>query len=288
MDDGNGGTSVRFPAAVSATPRPQGRREIVDLLARHGLRPRRHLGQHFLADPNVVDRIVRLAQLGPAGKAVEIGAGTGTLTRALAATGAAVVAYEIDERLAPLLAEVLAGTGVDLRIADAAGVNLEEALDGTGWVMVANLPYHLGTPLLLDVLRDVPKVEKAVVMVQREVAERLAAGPGSRRYGLPSVVAGLYSEVEMGFTVGRAVFVPPPDVESAVVVVRRRVASPLAGRAEVLAQAAFGQRRKMLRSSLAAAVADPEALVEAAGLDPTARAETLSVDDYLRLAESVP
>ena len=123
-------------------------------------------------------------------------------------------------------------------------------------------------------------------MIQREVAERIAAAPGSKAYGIPSVTAGLYASVQFGFRVAPQVFVPPPDVDSAVVVLRRSAASPVAPQAEVLARAAFGQRRKMLRRSMATVVTDPEPILEAAGVDPTSRAEELTVNDYLRLAEA--
>ncbi len=262
----------------------QGRREVRELLSRHGHRPNKALGQHFLVDPNVVDRIVRTAAVGPGDRVVEVGAGTGTLTRALAATGATVVAFEIDRHLEPVLREALSGVAVDLRFAEATAATLASALGEGPWVMVANLPYNVGTPLLLDVLRDVPAVSRFVVMVQREVADRLAAGPGSRTYGLPSVVAGLRARVSAAFGVSREVFVPPPDVDSAVVVLDRVEPPPHVGRAETLAAAAFGQRRKMLRRSLATVLPDAVALLEAAGIDPAARPEMLTPEDFVRLA----
>jgi 16S rRNA (adenine1518-N6/adenine1519-N6)-dimethyltransferase len=262
----------------------QGRGEIRRLLDHYGLRPRKRLGQHFLADPNVVERIVRTAAVGSQDQVVEIGAGTGTLTKALAATGARVVAYEIDEGLRPLLESVLEDTGVDLRFADAARVDLAEQLGAGEWVMVANLPYGVGTTLLLDALQEVPAIERFVVMVQREVAERLAASPGSKIYGLASVVAALHAEVHYGFTVAPSVFVPPPEVESAVIVVRRVEADSGAREASRIAAAAFNQRRKMVRRSLQSVFDDPVAVLGAAGIDPTVRAEDLAPEDYLRLA----
>jgi 16S rRNA (adenine1518-N6/adenine1519-N6)-dimethyltransferase len=271
---------------VAAEPRPQGKGEIAALLARHGLRPDKRLGQHFLADPNLVERVVRAAELEPGDRVLEIGAGTGTLTRALAAAGAEVVAYEVDGRLRPVLEEALAGVeSVEVRFADATREDFSRELSPGPWVVVANLPYQVGTPLVLDLLRNVPQIERFVVMVQREVADRLAAAPGSRRYGIPSVVAALYAEVGFAFAVPPQVFLPPPDVESAVVTLRRRAPSPYAGRAEQLAHAAFNQRRKMIRRSLATTLVDPEQVIAAAGLDPTVRAEMLSPDDYVRLAQ---
>jgi 16S rRNA (adenine1518-N6/adenine1519-N6)-dimethyltransferase len=273
---------------VNDTARPQGRREIIELLERHGRRPRKSLGQHFLADPNIVDRIVRLAGVGPDDRVVEIGAGTGTLTRALAATGSRVVAYEIDASLEPLLREAVAGLGsVEVRIADALEVDLAAELADGPWTLVANLPYNVGTPLLLDLLRDVVAITRFVVMVQREVADRLTALPGSKQYGIPSVVAGLYANVQFGFRVPPQVFVPPPDVESGVVILERRRPPPEAPSAEALAQAAFRQRRKMIRRSLATVLTDPESVLAAAGVDATLRAEDLAVADYVAIARAI-
>ncbi len=268
--------------------RPQGRGEIAALLERHGVRPRHGLGQHFLADPNLVRRIVAEAAVGPGDRVFEVGAGTGTLTRALAATGAEVLAYEVDERLAPLLGDVLASAGnVTLRFANAMRDDLATRLTGGPWVMVANLPYNVGTPLVLDLLRHVPAVARYVVMVQREVAERFVATPGDKRYGLPSVVVGLYAATAgIAFGVPRDVFVPRPAVASAVVTIARRPDPPAAaGVAADLAAAAFGQRRKQLRNSLSGALADPAAVLARAGIEPQRRAEELTPADYLGLAE---
>jgi 16S rRNA (adenine1518-N6/adenine1519-N6)-dimethyltransferase len=266
----------------------QSRVEIVALLDRHGLRPRKRLGQHFLADPNIVERIVRLAEVTAADHVLEVGAGTGTLTRALAATGASVVAYEVDDLLRPVLEETLAGCDVDLRFEDVTRADLAAQLPDGLWTLVANLPYNVGTPLVLDLLRSAPRITRFVVMVQSEVGERLAATPGSKSYGLPSVVAQLHAEVRAGFRVPPQVFVPAPDVDSLVVVLKRRPVPPRTEAAIELAAAAFNQRRKMLRRSLVAVVVDPETVLESAGIDPTVRAEELAPGDYLRLAEAVP
>lgn len=255
------------------------------LLERHGIRPQKWLGQHFLIDPNVTNRIVSVAAVGPGDRVVEVGAGAGTLTRVLAATGAEVVAYEVDERLRPLLAEVLAGTGVDVRFGDAARIDLAGELGGSGWVMVANLPYNVGTPLLLELLQEGHLVERFVVMLQREAVDRLGARPGTKAYGVPSVIAQLYATVRVAFRVPAAVFLPRPEVESAVVVLERIQPDDRAPLAVRLAAAGFGQRRKMLRSSLKPIVADPEAVLLAAGIEAERRAEDLAPGDYLRLAE---
>lgn len=258
------------------------------LLDAHGLSPRRALGQHFLADPNITRKVVYTAEVGPQSKVVEIGVGTGTLTAALAETGATVVGYEIDTRLRPLLEEVLGRyPNVEMRFADAGRIELAAALEGEGWVMVANLPYNVGTSIVLDALRHAPGVERIVVMVQLEVAQRFVATVGTPAYGLPSVVVGLHADARLAFRVPPHVFVPPPRVDSAVVRIDRRAAPPGAERAIRLASAGFGQRRKMLRRSLDGVIGNAEAYLTEARIDPTARAEELAPGDWLRLAEVV-
>jgi 16S rRNA (adenine1518-N6/adenine1519-N6)-dimethyltransferase len=253
------------------------------LLERHGIRPARALGQHFLIDPNITRKIVATAGVGPGDRVVEVGAGVGTLTRALAATGAAVTAYEVDARLRPLLEETLEGLEVDLRFEDATGAGFRVPERS---VLVANLPYNVGTPLLLDLLRNEPGIARLVVMLQREAVDRLAAEPGSRVYGLPSVVVGLHGEISVAFRVPPSVFLPRPAVESAVAVIDRVPAHPRAERAIALAAAAFAKRRKMLRRSLRGILDDPGDALARAGIEPTRRAEDLSPADYLDLAEA--
>lgn len=260
----------------------QGRAEIVELLWRHEIRPVKRLGQNFLVDPNIIGKIVELASVGPGDQVLEVGSGTGTLTRALAETGARVVTYEVDDRLDSLLAEVLGDIpNVEWHIADAASAHLEPG----AWTVVANLPYYLSTTLLLDWLQGGEQPERFVVMVQREVAERLVASPGSRVYGLPSVITRLHGEARLAFRVPASVFYPQPEVESAVVEIIRRSAPPSARRAVELAGVAFGQRRKMMRRSLADEFANPEQTLQHAGIAPTARPEDLDVDQFLALAE---
>lgn len=263
----------------------QTRSEIADLLERHGLAPIHQLGQHFLADANITRKIVSLAGIESGSRVVEVGAGTGTLTRALADEGAHVVAYEIDHGLRPVLEEVTAGLDVDLRFADVTDIDLAVELDGDGWAMVANLPYNVGTPVVMDAMRGAPGIGRFVVMVQDEVARRFVARPGSGDYGLPSIVTGIHTDATLAFKVPPQVFYPPPRVESAVVVMRRKDAPDAAGRAVELARAGFGQRRKMLRRSLSSVLDDPVMTIEAAGLDPTDRAENLTPEDFVRLAE---
>lgn len=261
---------------------PLGAAATARLLERHGLRPRKSLGQHFLIDPNTTRRIVDAARVRPGDLVVEVGAGVGTLTRALAAAGADVTAYEIDDRFGPVLEETLQGYDVDLVFADVARHGLP--LEGGPWTMVANLPYNVGTPLLLDTLTGSPQVTRFVVMLQKEAVDRIVAGPGSKIYGIPSVVVGLHATAKVAFRVPPSVFLPRPAVESAVVVVERHEAHPLAREAIRLAVAGFGQRRKMLRRSLAGVLPDPVATLSDAGVDPTARAEELAPTDYLRIA----
>jgi 16S rRNA (adenine1518-N6/adenine1519-N6)-dimethyltransferase len=263
---------------------PQTRAEIAGLLERHGLSPSHRLGQNFLADANITRRIVTVAGIVPGARVLEVGAGTGTLTTALAEAGATVVAYEVDAGLAPVLEEVTAGLDVELRFDDIMRVDLEQELGDGPWTMVANLPYNVGTPLVLDALRNLPSIVRFVVMMQREVAERFAAAPGAKDYGLPSVVAGIHAPARIAFRVPPQVFFPAPAVDSAVVVMDRVPAPPGAARAIELAAAGFNQRRKMLRRSLAGVFEDPVATIQHAGLDPTSRAEDLGPADFLKLA----
>jgi len=261
----------------------QSRSDVKALLARHGLSPDKRLGQHFLADPNITRKIAGLAQVGPGDKVVEVGPGTGTLTVALEQTGAAVTAIEVDESLRPILEEV---TNATLVFADAADLDLAQVLGPGDWTFVSNLPYNVGTSIVLDALRGVPQIRRFVVMVQLEVAERLVAMPGSKIYGLPSVVTSLHGVGHIALRVPPQVFVPAPRVGSAVVVIDRRPAHRLTPRAIEIAASAFNQRRKMLRKSLAGTFSDPIGVAERAGLEPTVRPEDLDPTDFIRLAEA--
>lgn len=268
-----------------------------DLLARHGLAPRRDLGQNFVVDPNTVRRIAHLAGVGPDDRVVEIGAGLGSLTLALAETGARVLAVEVDRGIVPVLREVVADLDrVEVVEADATTLAWAERLErrpagsaGTpGWVLVANLPYNVATPLVCDVLDHVPAVERLLVMVQKEVAERFAAGPGSRQYGAVSVKVAYWGSARIVGEVPASVFVPRPNVTSALVEVVRRDppgCPDAAIRPEPLfelVRAGFAQRRKMLRRSLAGRVGTEH--FETAGVRPEARPEELDLAAWCRLA----
>jgi len=259
------------------------RNDIGALLSEHGLAPRRDLGQNFVVDANVVRKIARLAGVGPDDHVVEIGAGLGSLTLALAETGAAVTAIEVDHGLAGALRDVVADlSNVTLVEADAMRLDWNALLSGVDrWVLVANLPYNVATPLVCDLLDHVPAVERMLVMVQREVAERLCAPARSEAYGAVSVKVAYWATARIVGTIPASVFLPRPKVESALADIRRRPVAAVDVPPEPLfelVRTAFGQRRKMLRRSLADVVA-PDVFV-AAGIDSQRRPEELDVVEW--------
>ncbi|MEM8905249.1 MAG: 16S rRNA (adenine(1518)-N(6)/adenine(1519)-N(6))-dimethyltransferase RsmA [Actinomycetota bacterium] len=264
-------------------------RDIAEALERHGLAPTKALGQNFVVDPNTVRRIARLAEVGPGDRVVEIGAGLGSLTLALVETGAEVTAVEVDRGVVPVLRDHLADHDVRIIEADALTVDWDDVLPGDGWVLVANLPYNVGTPLLADLLEHVGRIERFLVMVQLEVAERLVARPGDQARGALSVKVEARADARLVGRVGPNVFLPKPSVDSALVDLRRRDRPVLAGvDLEVLSsvvERAFGQRRKMLRRSLGGLL-DADR-IEAAGVDPRQRPEQLSLVEWARLASAV-
>ena len=260
-------------------------------LESRGHRAKRALGQNFVVDPNTVRRIARLAGVGPGDAVVEIGAGLGSLTLALAETGAEVTAVEIDENLLPLLQENVAHLqNVRVVHGDATRLDWGSLLAGRDdWHLVANLPYNVATPLVADVLDDVPAVRHLFVMVQKEVGERLAASPGDDAYGAVSVKVAFHAEASVAGTVPPTVFLPRPNVDSALVSIVRR-AEPVAPDVSrdllfSLVRAGFAKRRKMLRGALAGVATESQ--MEQSGIAPTARAEELSVHDWVRLARTV-
>jgi len=264
------------------------RTRIHDLLGDAGLAPRRDLGQNFVADPNTVRRIAALATVGPGDHVVEIGAGLGSLTLALADTGASVTAVEVDRGIVPVLRSVVAELPrVTVIEADAMHVDWSALLaDSPSWTLVANLPYNVATPLVCDLLDGVPAISTMLVMVQREVAERFAAGPGSKQYGAVSVKIAYWAKASVVATVPASVFVPRPNVESALVRIDRR--EPPLTDPELLfplVRTAFGQRRKMLRRSLADVVS--ATVFEAAAVSPAARPEELGLDAWCRLTDAL-
>ena len=262
------------------------RGEVLDLLERHQLRPSRALGQNFVTDPNTVRRIARLAEVGAGDRVIEVGAGLGSLTLALAETGASVTAVEADRYLVPVLRAVVEGAGVDVVEGDALRLDWPALLGDGRWVLVANLPYNIGTPLIVELLERAPGIERMLVMVQREVAERLAASAGAGPRGGVSVKVEYWASASVVGRVPASVFVPRPKVESALVRLDRHdVRSVDVDRAALFAlvDKGFGQRRKMLRRSLAGVV-EPQCFDEA-GVAPSARPEELTLDQWARLTQ---
>ncbi len=267
---------------------------IGELLARYRHLPRKTLGQNFVADPNTIRRIVALAGVTESSSVVEIGPGLGSLTLGLAQSAGRVVAIEADRSLLGPLAEVTEGTGVEIVGADALAVDWDATLgDATdGWDLVANLPYSVATTLLLDVAQRAPMVERGLVMVQREVGERWEAGPGSRTYGIPTVLLARWGTAAIVGDVPRAVFVPEPRVDSVLVRFTRHTSSPIPAdgvgdaRLERVVRTSFAGRRKMLRRSLVGLI--DAAAFEAAGVSPTDRPEQLHLSDFARLAAQLP
>ena len=265
-----------------------------ELLAAHDLRPRKAMGQHYLADPNTARKVARLGGAAPSETVLEVGPGLGSLTLALREAGAEVVAVEADARLLPALAEVLGDDpGVRVEVADALAVDLA-ALAPAARRLVANLPYNIAATLVLKVLAEAPAIAEQVVMVQREVGERLAAAPGTPAYGGPSAKLAAQADARILAPVSRRVFVPEPHVDSVLLGVTRRPHPAMDGLevAELgrVVDAAFGQRRKTLRNSLRGLGLDAagvEALGRAAGVDLGLRAERLGVEQFAALARGV-
>jgi 16S rRNA (adenine1518-N6/adenine1519-N6)-dimethyltransferase len=249
------------------------------------------LGQNFVVDANTVRRISRLADVEQHPRVLEIGAGLGSLTMALAEIAGHVTAVEVDDALLPLLNENVGSlANVDVVHADAMQIRWPELLgEDTDWVLVANLPYNVATPLIADVLDFVPQVQRMLVMVQKEVAERFAASPSTPAYGALSVKVAYHATARIVGLVPASVFLPRPNVESALVEITRRT-TPIDTTIDpkqlfALVRMGFAKRRKMLRGSLAGKVT-PEQF-EAASIAPTARAEELTIHDWLRLSHLV-
>jgi len=272
--------------------------EVREIAARLGVRPTKALGQNFVIDANTVRRIVRAAEVTADDQVLEVGPGLGSLTLGLLAATAGVTAVEIDPVLSRELpvtvqrqAPTLAGR---LTVVTADALRLDTLPGTQPTALVANLPYNVAVPVLLHLLERLPSVLRVLVMVQAEVADRLAAAPGSKVYGVPSVKAAWYADVRRAGAIGRSVFWPAPNVDSGLVALTRRdPPTTSATREEVFAvvDAAFAQRRKTLRAALAgwagSAPAAEDAL-RAAGIDPRTRGEQLDVLAFARLAEARP
>ncbi len=260
------------------------------MLLANDLRPSRALGQNFVADGNTVRRIARLAGVTEGGQVVEIGAGLGSLTLALAEAGASVTAVEIDRHVLPVLRAQVEPHGVRVVEADALTLDWSSLLGPGPWSLVANLPYNVAVPLVIRVLEEAPQVTSLLVMVQREVGERLAAGAGDEAYGAVSVKVAYWATAELVGRVSSSVFIPRPRVESVLVRLVRRPersegpgpGTPAYDRLFAVVRGGFAHRRKMLRRSLEALV-EPAAF-DACGIAPTARAEELALPEWERLA----
>ena len=273
--------------------------EIRGLAAELDVRPTKKLGQNFVHDPNTVRRIVELAEVGSGDSVLEVGPGLGSLTLGLLASGATVSAVEID----PVLAARLPGTVAErapeaaarltVLTRDALKLRADELPSPPG-TLVANLPYNVAVPVVLHLLAELPSLARGLVMVQTEVADRMAAGPGSRIYGVPSVKLAWYGRARKVAPVPRAVFWPVPNVDSALVSFERAAEPASAADREAVfavVDAAFAQRRKTMRGALAAWAGSAEragAVLQAAGIDPRIRGEQLTVRDFARIAEHAP
>ncbi len=287
---------MKSDPAAGATPEGAllGPAEIRELAQRLEIRPTKQWGQNFVVDPNTVRKIVRVSGVGPTDNVVEVGPGLGSLTLALLPVVAHLTAVEVDPRLAGELEATVARLQPEnapkLRLVAADALTVTKLPKPQPTALVANLPYNISVPVVLSFLERFPSIERVLVMVQLEVAERLAAKPGSKTYGVPSVKAAWYADVELAGRVGRNVFWPAPNVDSGLVsLIRRPPPETTASREEVFRciDAAFLQRRKSLRQALASWAGSPaaaEAALVAAGIDPKARGEQLDIAAFARIA----
>ena len=265
--------------------------EIRELASKLDLKPTKKLGQNFVTDQNTVEKIVRTSKVSKDSIVLEVGPGLGSLTLALLATGAKVFAVEIDQRLAellPITAKAKGFSGDQLEVINKDALEITNSDVKNPNILVANLPYNVSVPVIIHILETFPSIENYLVMVQSEVADRLAASPGSRTYGSPSVKLQWYGEVSKAGSVSRSVFWPVPNVDSDLVQITRKKDVDQSIRKELFAvvDAAFSQRRKMLRSALSSMCAGSEKaseILESAQIDPQLRGEALNVDDYVRL-----
>lgn len=270
-----------------------------DRLKKHHITLQKKYGQNFIGDPALLERIATVCDWQPGDRALEIGPGAGTLTRAIAREAEEVLAVEIDRRLAPLLEETLADcANVHLVFTDALKADLDALMrDTLGWdgryKLIANLPYYITTPLIMHVLEDSEKVSELVIMVQKEVGERLCAAPGSKAYGAVTVMVQYAATVARAFDVGRHAFVPAPEVDSTILHLTPYEKRPIQAQSDAVlrrvVKAAFSQRRKTLRNSLSSLDCDKALIkqaLEAASIEDSRRAETLSVAEFVALADA--
>lgn len=270
-----------------------------DRLKKHHITLQKKYGQNFIGDPALLERIATVCDWQPGDRALEIGPGAGTLTRAIAREAEEVLAVEIDRRLAPLLEDTLADcANVHLVFTDALKADLDALMrDTLGWdgryKLIANLPYYITTPLIMHVLEDSEKVSELVIMVQKEVGERLCAAPGSKAYGAVTVMVQYAATVARAFDVGRHAFVPAPEVDSTILHLIPYEKRPIQAQSDAVlrrvVKAAFSQRRKTLRNSLSSLGCDKALIrqaLEAAGIEDSRRAETLSVAEFVALADA--
>ncbi|MEX2586891.1 MAG: 16S rRNA (adenine(1518)-N(6)/adenine(1519)-N(6))-dimethyltransferase RsmA [Actinomycetota bacterium] len=268
--------------------------DVRELARRYSVTPSKTLGQNFVVDPNTIRRIVRLAGMLPDDRVIEVGAGFGSLTLALAEAAAQVTAIELDRKVLPALQQALSGVdNVTVLAADAMDLDFAELTAGVPHRLVANLPYNVATPLIANLLQRAPDVADFVIMVQREAGERLVAGPGSRTYGAVSLLVAYHCHSRILGRVPSTVFWPVPHVESLLVKLTRRPPTVAVGDEELMrvVRAAFGQRRKTVRNALASVlevpVAGVERALERAGLPAGARAESLDLEEFARLTEAL-
>jgi 16S rRNA (adenine1518-N6/adenine1519-N6)-dimethyltransferase len=282
---------------AARAPRLLGPAEVRALAASLDLRPTKQRGQNFVIDANTVRRIVADSRITSADVVLEVGPGLGSLTLALLAVARRVVAVEVDPVLADALPTTVAERAPDqagaFEVVLADALRVEDIPGPAPTALVANLPYNVSVPVLLHLLDLLPSLERGLVMVQSEVADRLAAVPGSKSYGIPSVKAAWYADVRRAGSIGRNVFWPAPNVDSGLVAwTRREPPATHATREQVFAviDAAFAHRRKALRPSLrelAGSAEAAEAALAKAGIDPMTRGETLVIDDFVRIAEAL-
>ncbi|MDG2497733.1 MAG: 16S rRNA (adenine(1518)-N(6)/adenine(1519)-N(6))-dimethyltransferase RsmA [Aquiluna sp.] len=266
-----------------------GANEIRQLASKLNIKPTKKLGQNFVIDPNTINRIVTAAGITASDRVVEIGPGLGSLTLGILSVTGSVMAVEIDPVLAAELPETISrhAPGATLQLVQADALRLKELPDQPT-ALVANLPYNISVPVLLHFLETFPSIEKGLVMVQAEVAHRLAAKPGGKEYGSPSLKMSWYGSARLAGNIGRNVFWPAPNVDSALVYFEHSIERPQDRKTVFAAiDAAFGQRRKTLRQALstwAGSPAQAEEICRRAGIDPGSRGEQLLIDDFIAIA----